>query len=492
MKMFFKTITLAMITTLLHIPAHAAASNIYIAASSAGAADGSSCANSRATSFFNTAGNWGGGGSQIGAGTTVHLCGTISTSTVGATILTFHGSGTSGNPITLKWEAGAVVQAVAGGALINGNSNSYLVFDGNSTSPSITETANGSGLAYQLDGAAIDVSSCTGCELENLTITNIFAHLQNADTGGRGNGNCIYANNGSGLLIHNNSIDQCYVGINLVTTGITPTQDQIYSNTIDHINWGVYFNNGGSTTIPGPLVHDNTIVNMNNWDDNVNDSYHHDGLFVVNNGTGYIQNTMLYNNSFTGTMSNCVNSCATAWIFFNTGITNLSIFNNVLLNGGGPMVEGCIAAGRAPQALDSGINITNNTFITTYGLYNITGCNGLAIENNIYGGSIGGSALYISQITGTYAMDYNVYQNFSSGEPHSLNVSSLMLDGSYHPSAGSPVIGKGTNLTSLGIGQLDLDKAGVIRSTAWDVGAYQYSTGAVAPLPPTNLSATVH
>lgn len=69
------------------ISALASVGNVYIAQSAAGSANGTSCAKAYAVTFFNTAGNWGAGSSQIGAGTTVNLCGTITTE------LTAHGSG---------------------------------------------------------------------------------------------------------------------------------------------------------------------------------------------------------------------------------------------------------------------------------------------------------------------------------------------------------------------------------------------------------------
>src|SRR3990167_5448272 len=73
----------------------AASSNIYLSQSAAGSGDGSSCANARAVSFFNSSGNWGTGATQIGPGTVVHLCGTITTD------LTFQGSGASGSPVVV-------------------------------------------------------------------------------------------------------------------------------------------------------------------------------------------------------------------------------------------------------------------------------------------------------------------------------------------------------------------------------------------------------
>lgn len=83
----------------------AAVQNIYSAQNAVGSADGSSCAKAKAVSFFNTDTNWGTGGSQIAGGTTVHLCGTISTS------LVFQGSGAANNPITLLFEPNTKMSA---------------------------------------------------------------------------------------------------------------------------------------------------------------------------------------------------------------------------------------------------------------------------------------------------------------------------------------------------------------------------------------------
>jgi hypothetical protein len=51
------------------------------------------------------------------------------------------------------------------------------------------------------------------------------------------------------------------------------------------------------------------------------------------------------------------------------------------------------------------------------------------------------------------------------------------LDITYKLQAGSPAIGKGTNLTSLGITALNFDKSGSARPASgdWDIGAYQYT-----------------
>src|SRR5271157_1591702 len=96
----FLTMILAGMVLACSTASAASAGNIYVAQSASGSANGSTCANAYAYTFFNNGGNWGSGSSQIGPGTTVHLCGTI-TGSAGATILTFLGNGSNGNPITL-------------------------------------------------------------------------------------------------------------------------------------------------------------------------------------------------------------------------------------------------------------------------------------------------------------------------------------------------------------------------------------------------------
>ena len=57
---------------------------------------------------------------------------------------------------------------------------------------------------------------------------------------------------------------------------------------------------------------------------------------------------------------------------------------------------------------------------------------------------------------------------------------------------GSPAIGAGTNLTSLGIAALNVDKDGNPRPAIepWDIGAYQYSIG--GQIQPQPNAATPH
>src|SRR6266403_1691306 len=125
---------------------------VYIASGGTGA--GTSCASAKDPTYFNTSANWTTGtpsGIQIGPGTIVHLCGTL-TGAAGTTLLRFQGSGASGSPITLLFEQNAVLTApywpsgngtAPGGGAINLAGQGYLVVDGGSNGV-IENSDNGS------------------------------------------------------------------------------------------------------------------------------------------------------------------------------------------------------------------------------------------------------------------------------------------------------------------------------------------------------------
>src|SRR5664279_1220382 len=96
--------------------------NYYIAQAATGSGNGSSCANANSAAFFNTAGSWG-TANTIGPGTTVHVCGNLTTP------LTFRGSGASGSPVTLLFDPGASMSTTVWSNAIAIHNLSYLVVD---------------------------------------------------------------------------------------------------------------------------------------------------------------------------------------------------------------------------------------------------------------------------------------------------------------------------------------------------------------------------
>src|SRR5262249_49183837 len=131
--------------------------------------DGSSCANAKAASFFNTASNWG-SGNPIAPGKTVGLCGTITSE------LDAQGSGTPGNPITILFTAGAKISQPAVWAF-NVSNRSWITIDGG-TNGIIESTSNGTGLANNEATKAIQANPCSNCTFKNIHFNNLYVRSQ--------------------------------------------------------------------------------------------------------------------------------------------------------------------------------------------------------------------------------------------------------------------------------------------------------------------------
>lgn len=496
------------------------ASDIYVAQNATGANNGHDCADAHDTSFFNNGGNWG-SGAPIGPGTTVHLCGKITGST-NSDVLVAQGSGTSGNPITILWEAGAQVSSPACNYCFNTNRNTFLVLDGNGTNPSITSTNNGSsagGFANSISTNGINAAGCSNCEFRNLTITNMYVFTDpNNDHNGSGGG--IGISGSSNIKIHDCTFDQMN-GPVWDGFGNGDTNISIYKNTFDHFNHGIEIGNNNSNVISNVFIYGNHFKNMVTWDSSAN-NYHHDGIFFYQNTevANTVRNFYLYDNLFDGDLG--VN--ATAWIYYNSGLNGIYVFNNKMFNPGARSVA--LLESGYPNTGDQNNFIYNNYFqcnvqgravqasgFTNYTLENnamdacsvyFFGENSLnlgsgKIDHNVYGGATPGNDslfkwnnTYIS-LTALRALGIDV----NSLTPTSTGVNSTGI-----PQAGSAVIhNDATNFANLdsscagNLAPLCTDFAGVARpasgSNNWDAGAYSFSS--LAPInPPTNLSAGIH
>ena len=470
------------------VPTICVAEDIFVAQNAVGADSGAGCVNAHSIAWLNTAANWGTGLGLVGPGDTVHLCGTF-TGALNSTMLTVQDSGSSGSPITIKWEVGAKLTspAWATSGAIDSSNKAWIIIDGNGTNPSITNTENGTLLANQQASTGIRASKCNNCELKNLTITNMYVISGNADRHEYGVG--IAFSGASHISLHNNSFDQMASpladGFNDGDTDIS-----IYGNTFDHFNHGIEIGNNNSNAISNVYIHDNHLKNMVNWDTTAN-YHHHDGIFFYQVGAiaNSIQSFYVYNNLFDGDIG--VN--ATAWIFCFGGINGVYIFNNVLFNPQNPavtMLEGGYAGDKNYHIYNNYISAGTNAVALRY--YKV---DGYYSENNAI--EHAGIYQYLTGITGPVVINYNAYAGASTnkdtqlkwdGTYISLNAlralgydtdsiipSNLGVNSSGHPNIGSVVINKGTDLTSLGITKLNLDKAGVTRpqGAGWDIGAYE-------------------
>lgn len=460
----------------------ASTSNTYIAQAAAGSANGGSCANAYAYTFFNAAGNWGTGSNQIGPGTTVHLCGTI------AAALTAQGNGSASSPVLFFFEPGAKVSmpACPSSGCLNLQNRSYITVDGGTTcgfirgsvvpcNGTIESTLNGTQGAACTGGPCNQQSATNGVvfwggmaiEVRNLNIWNMYVHRSASDNATACQ--CQAAvGDGTGSTVHNIvSHDNAW---SFIVQGNNGSAYNISVYNTDHC-FAV------TSATSNVSIHDNQCYNPYVWDTSSN-AWHHDGIHLYTY-SGTVDGTLIYNNYFWGDWGNNV----TAHIYTEgnvstAGVSNTLIFNNYFRdcltgdNGGactaaGPQGNGTISLRGVGNS--SGNSIFNNT-MTTSNCVLLQNQANVSYENNI---SCGMNNL--GNVT------FRVNSNNVTPDAGVSTITGKL-------SAGSAAIGAGANLTSLGIALLDVDRAGVARpaSGVWDAGAYVFNGG---PSPPTGLTA---
>ena len=506
------------------IAGFSSATDIYIAQNAAGGNTGADCADAHAVTWFNTSSNWGSGSSQIGPGTTVHLCGTFTAPAGSSGYLSFRGSGTSGSPITLLFESGAVLTAPywGSGAAINTNGHSYVTIDGGSNG-TIQASANGTGLANQQDGEAVQAEGGSNVTIQNLTIANIYVHTNSlSDEAGQGSyGIDIW--NGSNLSVINNTIHDVKWAVRIsYAVGSTFSNMTFQGNTIYNIDHGLFITDssaGGAAIMSGFYVYGNTVHDFANWDDNA-DNNHHDGFHLnTNSTTTQFTDFYLYNNYVYGDPGIRGNAGFYSYPASTSAESNIYAFNNVFVNNS---AGHCWANGPVGLAGVGSSMVLNNTFVSNAssckdnGLIYELGGTGVTSYNNIHQ-NLANAAVYSTSGTTISAIDYNNYYQSSSwfyatwystlpswesavsGDTHS-NTGNSKLTSSYHLTDNTSAAWQSAkNLNSIcngqpnpGLGALCSDKAGVARqqSGSWDMGAYEDSANN-APVPPTGLVATV-
>jgi hypothetical protein len=512
-----KTLLFALI---LLVGSGAHASDKYFAQASAGGNTGADCADARAVSSL-VAGDW-------VAGNTLHLCGTIS-NTISAL-----GSGSAGNPITIKFEAGSSIQMAAlptGGGIVLRSLQNIIVDGGGgpcgfsypTNSPcsvgQIESTANGTGLANQIASVAIDASGSSGVEIRGLHCGPIYLHTSTSDLTQSPPGPiCVKFVNASNISIHNNTINDCAWCLNGNAATASINNNEIYNN--DH---GVGI--GGANSAINIFY--NHFHDWVKWD-TTNNSLHHDGVHFFDQSGQLFNSANVYGNLFDGDQGNNVTGAIYIEHASNGTIQNINTYDNVVV----------AAAGRF-----SGVGWIG--YWNTAGGGNGFGSTGLIASNSIYGQFVGGSCLGVqgwnsvsrkdnllvncqnligvTNLTTDGSSDYNGYENLTSDKscgsgcntftsPLHSNFSSFsqwqsdcacdahgLFDTLAHFNlnsstaqlqAGSTAIGAGTNLTSLGIASLNSDITGALRSPSapWDMGAFAFI---VLPATPRSASERV-
>lgn len=475
---------------ILFLTSPALATDVYYAQNAAGAANGTSCANAKA--LPTVVGDWVGDNH-------IHECGSITSS------ITALGSGSSGHPITVVFESGAIMTSSAwpSSGAINLDNQSFITVDGGSNG--VIQNTGNSSTGTHVNSVGIHMQPCSNCEVKNLTCSNLYVHSSFTDTSvDQTNVNCVVVQ-GSNWVIDHNTMHDCGWCIKLNYTN--DTGDVINNNNIYNMDHGVSCA-GAAFTLTLLIIHDNHMHDMSNWD-TMTDAYHHDGIHCFNGSGGKIQTIQIYNNNFDGNQGNC---CVTSWVFLedngsgtpwsdNTGTA--IIYNNVFI-GSLDIPNGQLNIGRG-----TGHQVLDNT-IDVIGTKNNGGClrmrnsggSGLTVtlENNVYQGC--GQVFSIDSATSTITSDYNGYGNVSGGnelfnwtghtngnansvaawqtqcscDSHAVGTlaTTISLAANGRQNAGASIIGVGLNLTGAqtAINSDILGDARPAPATPWDIGAY--------------------
>jgi hypothetical protein len=527
------------------------ASDIYIAQNAAGGNTGADCADAYALTWFNNSANWGSATGKIGPGTTVHLCGTFNAPAGANNYLSFQAGGNSTNPITLLFEDGAVLTAPYwSGPGITSNGNNWIVINGG-TNGTIQATANGSALANQNgSGVAVYMSGSSNSTVENLTISDLYVDSSVTDSASGNNVDAIEWYGGSNITITRNTchdVRWCYIygygypGSGGTTSGMTISWNTCYN--IDHcivVGDSGYPNTASFLTGSNcsNIVYANEAYNFSNWD-NLSDLNHHDGIHTWANQNGssyyvcvisnyihgslssagayfgggyYIESTTANGvaaNNIVDSSSSSTNSCDTGAIGSANGTSAANGSGEIIVNN--TVVGGCKAQGQEYSAESATNDTFENNYASTAPTYVLTGSpygpsNTFRVADyNVYGLAQGANPFFGTSPSCESGANFAAWQ--SCGWDAHGKTATVTLNSDYTLPSGSPLIGAGANLTSLGItalltgapqtfgaqGSCGTGCAARPSTGAWDVGAYPYAAGTgTAPAAPTGLSAQVN
>jgi hypothetical protein len=424
-------------------------SDIYFAASSAGSNNGTSCSNAYAyndgTNGISKSVNW-------VAGNTLHVCGTISLS-ANTNAITAQASGSSGNPITIKFESGAILQAPYFGTGANAgiylSGYNYITINGantgkSSTYPTVPTFWTGGVLQNYANGDS-GQSNCPGINntytgacsnsqtnthlieamgSNNIVVENLFGLTQVVTTGTSGNGapgsDCVEFQ-GSNVTITNNQFYFC-------GNGVDNTSYHTDSNTVISNNY--FSQNGWGIGCAGALFTNTNYQVSGNWFHNFslyqNTTAHVNGIHCYNGSGGGIASFYLYNNIFDGSMGT---GGWTAWVYlesdgagdnWNNNTGTLYAFNNIFVDS--------VGLGNASLQTGGGVNhlIVNNVFWgcnqsgcagASTGKCLQTGGTGMIVENNVFVqcAQITTADNHSGQTPSFTTWDYNVYGQAISG-----------------------------------------------------------------------------
>ena len=359
--------------------------------------------------FWNNDANWSTAAAtdgKIGPGDTVHIVGVINVTGPAPTTanqLFWRGSGTPGNPITLKFDAGGQIRHPtgfstgliysAGGlhdVIIEGGNGSVAMNTGAFIQKDIEIYANGTNLANQVEPTSCIILTGTG---NNITIKNMYMfgayqRARNHTSDSVGDGNIASIRGGSNLVFDNNRAEFGEGGLGLTaqtnTTGFRITNNYVYA-----CSTGLKMGTNDGIFNSGAVITGNVVDGFSYWAGIPSPGQHHcDGFQTITPGddamtlgNGEHRNyTIAYNRigpdlGLYGSMN--------AHIFLEDNVNGMFIYNNILLADSTPLNP---AEGNKPPGTANGF-ITGGSRYTYWGDPN--GIKSLIANNTIIGAGRG-------------------------------------------------------------------------------------------------------
>ena len=457
----------------------------------------------------------------------VHLTGVITP----ASQLVFQGSGTIGNPITLKFDPGAQLSHPVSfpTGMIDASGRSDIVIEGGNPQPvkqslgqiDMRCTENGTSRPQKVGSNRFIFLENMG---NNVTIRNLYAtdlyvrdYQHPSDTTATGSAIVIRGNNN--LLMKNIAIFNAETGLHMNGIGAENTGISFEDNLVSDCSNGIKLGCQGTPAInKDSKIIRNRIDHMARWGGIATNGFHSDGIQTITVTAGQRQDGLVVAYNHIGPNSG-KSGDTTAHIFLEDYINGAKVYNNILDKGqlmhdSNPV----ITAGTHETIINQPFGLTtiiaNNTIIHHDGDTDrsggIAGWNALVQGNivyhthsylsfgdndtfsqgpkdnssnfNIYFGSTDNGPFGITGTTGNGIYSVSAWQNTPYDHQSLFNVDPKLVKTTdpidAHLQSGSPAIGLAPTQTFFSD-----DFYGNQRTAPWDAGAVEFNGTPPAPTP---------
>lgn len=464
--------------------------NLYVTQTGSGTHSGATPSNAWSVAEFNTASNWAGTptAGKVSPGDTVTLVGTITTPPV------MQGSGTSANPITIKFApvTKLSVPYCSSSGQLQVTNQSHFIIDGAGVGI-IESTANGTALANQQAAIGLKITGCTNVTVKNLIVRAIYVRTADSSdsfTGAYG----ISIENSSNCTVTNCNVSDAEVGVYVYASSGTVDGITISKNSISQVAKGIFVRLAADGTTLSTVILSGNLINSlfywdGMWDGNWHDLY---GILIEGREltTDPITQVLIRENRVGGD----VGAHCNALIMLRYAVIAPRLHNNFLSVSPDNPINGMVVIQGVGGLATSSAALLNNTFVglpsPAVPAVRTVAASGLTFRNNILK-NCAQAIVETDPFSATAFAGNNLYYNlgspgfFAFGDNLTLSqwqasgfdVDALTEDplidaNGIIQNRTSPAVGAGVNLST----SFQADLQGKTRplSYPWDLGAVAF------------------